>query len=285
MVGFADRVATVVVRPHPLASAAVFSVAFGAAVAAAAAREEGLGTIDPVIFFGVATCGMFAFVVAIGSYVGLVHRDRPLRGVSRRLADAAVSGAAAVPIALAFRHSLWWTIGSGHRMQASSRWRSCRSRRHRDLRGRPHRPRRFSASTRSTSGWRPSPSRGELQVDVPAVGSDPLGLARGHRPSGARILSRFAGKKLDGTQASNPPPSRAPRSRPSSATRARRSSSIASVARSWYGFGASPPRPDPTRRCPGRKPAAIRRQWTRNVRRRPRGPRPGTPSGASRARS
>ena len=34
------------------------------------------------------------------------------RGVSRRLADAAVAGAAAVPIALAFRDSLWWTIGS-----------------------------------------------------------------------------------------------------------------------------------------------------------------------------
>ena len=111
MVRFADRVTTDVIRPHPLASATVFSVAFGAAVAAAAAREEGLDTIL-WIFFGVATCGMFAFVVAIGSYVGLVHRDRPLRGVSRRLADAAVSGAAAVPIALAFRDSLWWTIGS-----------------------------------------------------------------------------------------------------------------------------------------------------------------------------
>ena len=111
MVRFADRVATVVIRPRPLASAAAFSVAFGAAVAAAAAREEGLAKIL-LIFFGVATCGMFAFVVAIGSYVGLVHRDRPFRGVSRRLADALVSGAAAVPIALAFRDSLWWTIGS-----------------------------------------------------------------------------------------------------------------------------------------------------------------------------
>jgi hypothetical protein len=111
MVRFADRVTTVVIRPHPLASAAVFSVAFGAAVAAAAAREEGLGTIL-LIFFGVATCGMFAFVVAIGSYVGLVHRDRAFRGVSRRLADASVAGAAAVPIALAFRDSLWWTIGA-----------------------------------------------------------------------------------------------------------------------------------------------------------------------------
>ena len=77
----------------------------------------------------------------------------------------------------------------------------------------------------------------------------------------------------------------APRSRPSSATRARRSTpSPASPARGT-GSGPPPPRPDPTRRCPGRKPAAIHRQRTRNVPRRPPGPRPGTPSGASRARS
>ena len=110
VVGLADRFATAVIRPRPLASAAAFSVAFGAALVVSAAREEGLATIL-WIFFGVATCGMFAFVVAVGSYVGLVRADRPLRGPSRRLADALVSGAAAVPIALAFRDSLWWTIG------------------------------------------------------------------------------------------------------------------------------------------------------------------------------
>src|SRR4051794_4945864 len=41
VVGLSDRIAAAVIRPPPFASATMFSVAFGAAVAGGAAREEG----------------------------------------------------------------------------------------------------------------------------------------------------------------------------------------------------------------------------------------------------
>jgi hypothetical protein len=106
-----DRIGTPIVRRHPIGTAALISVAFGLAVGAGAAREEGLGAIM-ALFFGVAACGMFAFLVAAGSYLGVIRAERPLRGNRRRLADAVVLAAAAVPVALAFRGSLLWVVGS-----------------------------------------------------------------------------------------------------------------------------------------------------------------------------
>ena len=106
-----DRRAAPAVRRHPLVAAALWSAAFGLALAGAAAVEEGEGPLM-ALRFGVAACAMFAFVVPAGSYLDLVHAVRPLRGVRRRLADGAVIAAAAVPVAVGFRSSLWWLIGT-----------------------------------------------------------------------------------------------------------------------------------------------------------------------------
>ena len=60
----------------------------------------------------VAWCGMFVFLVAAGSYLGLVRPSVRIRGIHRRLLDATLVGTASVPITLAFRDSLWWLVGS-----------------------------------------------------------------------------------------------------------------------------------------------------------------------------
>ena len=98
------------VRGHPVGVAAAFSACFGMVVASGAAIEEGVGPLL-LLFFVVGTCGMYAFTLAAGSYLGVVRAERPLRGSRRRLAIASVVAAAAVPVALGFRDLLWWSIG------------------------------------------------------------------------------------------------------------------------------------------------------------------------------
>ena len=99
------------VRRHALAAAALASPAFGAALCVVTVRAEGLAPVVALVF-GVASCGMFAFLAATGSYLVLVHEERPRVGARRRLADAVVLAAAAVPVALALRGSLWGVIGA-----------------------------------------------------------------------------------------------------------------------------------------------------------------------------
>ncbi len=106
-----DRGASRAVRGHPMGAAAVFSVAFGLSITASFAVAEGVGAVLG-LFFGVVTCGMFAFAVGAGAYLDLVRAERPLQVSRRRLADALVLASAAVPVALAFRSSLLWMIGS-----------------------------------------------------------------------------------------------------------------------------------------------------------------------------
>jgi hypothetical protein len=55
---------------------------------------------------------MFAFLVVAGSYLGVVRSGTPLTGARRRLVDAAVVACVAALIALAFRNSLWWAVGT-----------------------------------------------------------------------------------------------------------------------------------------------------------------------------
>lgn len=55
---------------------------------------------------------MVAFLAVAGSYLGLVRGARPPRGARQRLIAAAVLAYASVPVALAFRDWLWWTVGS-----------------------------------------------------------------------------------------------------------------------------------------------------------------------------
>ena len=76
------------------------------------ALREG-SSIELLVFvFGVAWCGMFAFLLAVGSYLGLVRTPRVVSCARRRLLDATLLGCASVPITLAFRDSLWRLVGS-----------------------------------------------------------------------------------------------------------------------------------------------------------------------------
>lgn len=111
LLAWLDRRTATAVRRHPLVAAILAAAAFGLALAGSAAVDEGIGPALALLF-GVGTSGMFAFLVGAGSYLGLVHAERPLQGVPRRMTDAAVIAAAAVPAAVGFRSSLWWMVGT-----------------------------------------------------------------------------------------------------------------------------------------------------------------------------
>jgi len=99
------------IRRHPITVAAMIAAGFGVAVAAGVGFTEGTGPgllIDVVV----GGCGMFAFLIVAGAYIGLVRRERPLSPAKRRLIDATVAACAGVQIALAFRESLWWVVGA-----------------------------------------------------------------------------------------------------------------------------------------------------------------------------
>jgi hypothetical protein len=55
---------------------------------------------------------MFAFLVAAGSYVGLVRSNRQLAGRRRQVLDAVTATCLGLLVVLAFRNSLWWLVGS-----------------------------------------------------------------------------------------------------------------------------------------------------------------------------
>lgn len=97
-------------RQYPVLSAAAVSTAGAAVIVCGAAREEGASSILAIIF-AVATCGLFAFVVAAGAYLGLVRREGALSVVRRRGVDSVVAGSMAAPIGLAFRDAIWRAVG------------------------------------------------------------------------------------------------------------------------------------------------------------------------------
>lgn len=100
------------VRRRPLGTAILLSSLFGASVAASQAREVGLGFAPiNVLFFGVSSSGMFAFLVAVGAYVRLLG-PAPAPGQATR---AMLIASSTVPVTLAFRDSLWWIIGTNAR--------------------------------------------------------------------------------------------------------------------------------------------------------------------------
>jgi len=110
VIGSVDATIGAAVRRHPLGAAAVTSIAFGVALALAAAREEGPGPVMG-LFLGVGSAGMFAFLAIAGSYLRVVARTKPLTTWTHRLADSAAAGCLAVPLALAFRDGAWGLIG------------------------------------------------------------------------------------------------------------------------------------------------------------------------------
>ena len=106
-----DRWAWAWVRRRPITAAVIAAAGFAALFDVGALREG--SSLEVLVFvFGVAWCGMFAFLLAVGSYLGLVRTPRVLGGARRRLLDATLLGCASVPITLAFRDSLWGLVGT-----------------------------------------------------------------------------------------------------------------------------------------------------------------------------
>jgi hypothetical protein len=100
------------VRRHPLLAAAAVSGVFAVAVFGwQAIREQYLLAVT-LLEMGLGFCGMFAFLVSAGSYLGVARSPNILYGVQRRAVDASVAGCVVTICVLAFRDSLWWIVGS-----------------------------------------------------------------------------------------------------------------------------------------------------------------------------
>jgi hypothetical protein len=107
-----ERHLLTLVRRHPLWAAAIAAAAFGGAVGGNQAISEGYVTLATLLVISLLGCGMFAFLVAAGSYIGLVRSSTALHGGRRRALDAGVLACVGVLVVLAFRNSLWWVVGS-----------------------------------------------------------------------------------------------------------------------------------------------------------------------------
>jgi hypothetical protein len=112
-VRWADRRLATRIRRHPLVVAAALSAGFGLAFASAQAFGEGIppGQLS-ALYFIVSAGAMYAFIAGGGAYLHLVRSERPRCGFRRRLADAGGAACAALPIAIAFRYTLWALAGS-----------------------------------------------------------------------------------------------------------------------------------------------------------------------------
>ena len=107
-----DRNLVIRMRRHPLVGATFASLAFGLMVGVNQGIREGYVASATLLTIGLLTCGMFAFLVAAGSYLGVVRSSTPLYGIRRRAVDACVVASIAAVVSLAFRNSLWWVVGS-----------------------------------------------------------------------------------------------------------------------------------------------------------------------------
>ena len=112
VVAWCDWAVIARLRQHPILGAALASLAFGIAVGLNQGIREGYFLASTLLTVGLLTCGMFAFLMLAGSYLGVVRSGTPLAGVRRRLIDATVIACLAALVALAFRNSLWWIIGT-----------------------------------------------------------------------------------------------------------------------------------------------------------------------------
>jgi hypothetical protein len=112
VIAWCDRIVIARLRQHPILGAALGSLAFGTGVGLNQGIREGYFPASTWLTVGLLSCGMFAFLMLAGSYLGVVRSGAPLAGVQRRLIDAAVIACLAALVALAFRNSLWWIIGT-----------------------------------------------------------------------------------------------------------------------------------------------------------------------------
>lgn len=113
---WSDRCLVRRIRGHPLVLAAGTSALFGVAVALSQGMQEGYPPGGLVLFFVVAACGMFAFLMVAGWHLGLVtdRGPQPASRASRRLTRVAVASSASVPVAIAFRFAIWSAFGINH---------------------------------------------------------------------------------------------------------------------------------------------------------------------------
>ena len=112
VVAWCDRTVVARLRQHPVLGAALSSLAFGIAVGLNQGIREGYFLASTLLTVGLLTCGMYAFLMLAGSYLGVVRSGAPLAGVRRRLIDATIIACLAALAALAFRNSLWGIIGT-----------------------------------------------------------------------------------------------------------------------------------------------------------------------------
>ena len=111
IVRLVDRHVWASVRRRPITAAVVTAGGFAALFAVGGLRE-GYAPQLLASVLAVAWCGMFALLVASGSYLGVVRASVQISPVRRRVLDAGLVASASVPIALAFRDPLWLLVGS-----------------------------------------------------------------------------------------------------------------------------------------------------------------------------
>ena len=107
-----DRTVLTKVRRHPVGASAVTSAAFAVTVFGWQAIREGYLFSVTSLEMGLGFCGMFAFLVLAGAYLGVVRSSTRLYGVQRRALDAGVAASIVAIATLAFRDTLWWIVGS-----------------------------------------------------------------------------------------------------------------------------------------------------------------------------
>ncbi len=112
LTSWADRRLVAALRRHPLLGAAVAAAVFGLGVGGNQALHEGYDWSATLLTMGLLNCGMFAFLVLAGTYLGVVHSATPWHGARRRAVNASVAACVAAVLTLAFRNFLWWVVGS-----------------------------------------------------------------------------------------------------------------------------------------------------------------------------
>ncbi len=105
-VGWAGGTVLPAIRRHPLLTAAGLGAACAVAVTTSQSVNEGYWIGTSLLFFCVVTAGVFAFLPGAGAYLRIVRTDNRGRW-GRKLVRATILACAAVPVALAFRATLW----------------------------------------------------------------------------------------------------------------------------------------------------------------------------------
>jgi hypothetical protein len=107
-----DRAVVSEIRGHPLVAAAMAGGVFGVTVFGWQGIREGYVLSVTLLSMALGFFAMFAFLVLAGSHLGVVQSPHTLYGVQRRAVDASVVACVVAVTVLAFRDSLWWTVGS-----------------------------------------------------------------------------------------------------------------------------------------------------------------------------